>query len=156
MKIMSNNLVNTVTEIVKPKVVSLGYDFWGMECHLQGKYSTLRIYIEHPEKKINLEDCSLVSEQVSALLDVADCITYSYSLEISSPGLNRLLFHPEHYRRFIGSKVQLRLSQPLENRRNYVGVVQKVEDDLITILSEGQTITLVCDKIEKANLINEA
>jgi ribosome maturation factor RimP len=78
-------------EMIAPVVVSLGCEFWGMEYLTQGRYTTLRIFIDAP-KGVSLDDCEKVSRQVSAILDVEDPIQGEYTLEVSSPGMDRPLY----------------------------------------------------------------
>jgi len=161
---MNIDLTEKLIVILKPQIEALGYILWGCEVHLQGKHSLIRIYIEHPnaDQKISLNDCSRVSEQVSAVLDVADPIAHGYSLEVSSPGVDRQLFSVEQYRRFIGHNVNLRLLKPYQDRRNYAGRIQTVTDNSVTIVTNQKCIK--CDSVEvtipitnivKANLITE-
>ena len=88
--------------IIEPIVTSLEYDLWGVEFVSQGRNSMLRIYIDR-ENGISLEDCEAVSRQVSAVLDVEDPIADEYTLEVSSPGLDRPLFKLEQYVALAGS-----------------------------------------------------
>ncbi len=85
-----------IQQMLEPTVEALGFDLWGVEYLSQGRHSVLRVYIEH-EKGISVDDCAAVSEQVSGVLDVEDPITGEYTLEVSSPGMDRLLFKLEQY-----------------------------------------------------------
>ena len=96
MKSTVNSSVTLVTELIDTTIQVLGLDLWGVELLQQGKYSLLRIYIER-EEGVTIEDCEKVSRQVSALLDVEDPIAGEYTLEVSSPGMDRPLFSIEHY-----------------------------------------------------------
>ena len=94
-------------ELIRPAVVALGYELWACEYIPQGKYSLLRIYIDS-EQGITLDDCEKVSGQISAILDVEDPIHGQYTLEVSSPGLDRPLYTAEHYQRYIGQMIKLK------------------------------------------------
>ena len=134
-------------------VSSMGYEFVGMELQRQSrKRSLLRIYIDS-EKGITLEDCTTVSRQVSAMLDVDDPIQGEYSLEISSPGLDRPLFELAHYEKQIGNRIKVRVSSAVMSRRNFVGVLLRVEGDNIHLLVEQDEITLPFSTIEKAKVV---
>jgi len=85
-----------IQALLEPTVEALGYELWGLEYLSQGRHSTLRLYIES-EQGISIDDCAAVSEQVSSVLDVEDPITGEYTLEVSSPGMDRLLFKPDQY-----------------------------------------------------------
>ena len=112
--------VTLVTELIDTTIQALGVELWGVELLQQGKYSLLRIYIER-EEGVTIEDCEKVSRQISALLDVEDPIAGEYTLEVSSPGMDRPLFTIEQYSQFIGSEVELKLRRPLDGRRKFKG-----------------------------------
>ncbi|MBX3708255.1 MAG: ribosome maturation factor RimP [Gammaproteobacteria bacterium] len=135
---------------------SMGYELVGCELLPQGRQVVFRIYIDG-ENGVTLDDCSRVSHQVSAMMDVEDPIQGRYSLEISSPGIDRPLFDIEHYRRYVGKRVKIRLYSPINQRRQYTGVLQRVEGDDIYLMIEGleHEIKLSFSAIEKANLIGD-
>ncbi len=99
-------------------------------------HQTLRVYIDSPEG-VDVDDCADVSRQLSAILDVEDPIAGEYSLEVSSPGLDRPLVLPEHYRRFVGETVKLTLAQPLAGRRKFKGRLLEATDDHVVVEAEG-------------------
>jgi|SRR5579885_1941114 ribosome maturation factor RimP len=135
---------------------SMGYELVGCELLPQGRQMVFRIYIDG-KNGVTLDDCSLVSHQVSAMLDVEDPIQSRYSLEVSSPGIDRPLFELEHYRKHIGKQVRVRLHSPVNQRRQYKGVLQRVEGEDVYLLVEGmeQAVKLPFSLIEKANLIGD-
>jgi len=146
-----------LTELVASAVEPLGYELLGLEYMSQGRHSTLRIYIDSPDG-INLEDCEKASRQIGAVLDVEDPIKGEYSLEVSSPGLDRPLFTLKHYEQFTGSKVKLRLHVAIEGRRKYTGAIKGIENEriIIGVLDnniEQDIIKIPLDNIEKANLV---
>jgi len=131
----------------------MGYEFVGCELQRQGRGSVLRIYIDN-ELGITLTDCSKVSHQVSAMLDVDDPIQGEYDLEISSPGLNRPLFEIAQYKKFIGSRIKVRMYNPFNNQRNFVGVLQQIDEtDDIHLLTDTEEVILPFSGIEKARVI---
>ncbi len=138
--------------IIKPIVVSLEYSLWGVEYISRGRNSLLRIYIDR-ESGISLEDCETVSRQVSAVLDVEDPIMDEYTLEVSSPGLDRPLFDLEQYLAFAGATVKVRLRVPFEGRRKYQGVIKGVEDQDVVLVADGHEFLLPIDSIDKAQVI---
>ena len=140
--------------LIRPAVEGLGYEMVGIEHLPMGKHSVLRIYIDSADG-ITVDDCSRVSHQVSGVLDVEEPIKGQYTLEISSPGVDRPLFNAEQFARFIGSKVKLRLYRPLEGKRKINGVIEKVEGENITIRDSAseQHFQLQMDDIDKANII---
>lgn len=140
--------------IIAPAVTALGYELVGCELTSGGRGSLIRIYIDSPAG-ITVDDCERVSRQVSAILDVEDPIPAGYDLEVSSPGLDRPLFTLDHYRRFIGKRVRIRLHRPQNDRRNYTGVLKAVEQELVVVEGDGQIWKLPFADIEKGNLIPE-
>lgn len=146
--------MDRLTELVASAVEPLGYELLGVEYLAQGRHSVLRIYIDSPDG-ITLDDCERASRQVSAVLDVDDPLKGQYTLEMSSPGLDRPLFTAEHFTQFIGHEVKLRLHSPLEGQRRFKALIKGVEGDVIHLTSsetdEDWQISL--DNIEKANLL---
>lgn len=140
--------------IIEPAVTALGYELVGIEHLSQGKHSVLRVYIDH-ENGISVDDCADVSHQVSAVLDVEDPITGLYTLEVSSPGLDRPLFSEAHYQRYVGSLAELRLRSPLDGRRKFKGRLQAVQDGQVVIEVDGVEYSVALDNIDKANLVHE-
>jgi len=140
--------------LIEPAVTALGFELVGTEYLSQGRHSVLRIYIDH-EEGIDVDDCAEVSRQVSAVLDVEDPIKGEYTLEVSSPGVDRPLFKPEHYQQYSGSLAEIRLRSPLDGRRKFKGRMHGVKDGQVVIDVDGVEYTLALDNIEKANLIHE-
>ncbi len=114
----------------------------------------LRVYIDH-ENGISVDDCADVSHQVSAVLDVEDPIVGLYTLEVSSPGLDRPLFTEAHYERYLGQVAEIRLRSPLDGRRKYKGHLLSVRDGQVVIEVDGVEYSLALDNIEKAHLVHE-
>lgn len=138
--------------LATPAIEVLGFEFWGMEYQVGKRHALLRIFIDGPEG-VTVDDCALVSRQLSALLDVEDPIAGEYTLEVSSPGLDRPLYTLDQYRRYIGETVKLRLRSPYEGRRNFRGVLHGIEDDDIVLAVEDHEYLLPLDWVEKANLV---
>jgi len=139
-------------ELIEPSVVALGYQLWGIEMISQGRHSMLRIYID-AEEGIGVEDCASVSRQVSGILDVEDPISGEYTLEVSSPGMDRPLFTLEQYKAFVGHVVQLKLRMPFDGRRRFKGVLSGIEDEDIVLVVDQEEYLLPIDHIEKANIV---
>lgn len=139
-------------DMIAPIAASLGCELWGLEYLTQGRYTTLRIFIDGPNG-VSLEDCEKVSRQVSAVMDVEDPITGEYTLEVSSPGMDRMLFKADHYARYIGEVVNLRLRMARDGRRRFKGTIVKVENDDVLVDVDGKEILLPVDSIDKANVV---
>ena len=145
--------VALVADIVQPTIEALGFELWGLEHLQQGKHSVLRVFIDC-ENTVNLRDCETVSRQISALLDVEDPISGEYTLEVSSPGLERPLFKIDQFAKFVGDKVKIAMMSQLEGRRKFKGVIESVSANNINLDVEGKIFKLDFAEIEKANVIN--
>ncbi|MEQ8264663.1 ribosome maturation factor RimP [Pseudohaliea sp.] len=142
---------NRLRELLGPTVEALGFELWGVELLAQGRHSVLRVYIERPEG-ISVDDCAAVSEQVSAVLDVEDPINGEYTLEVSSPGLDRRLFALAQYGRYLGETIDLRLRMPFEGRRKFRGLLKGVEGEDVVVQVDDHEYLLPFDTIDKARV----
>lgn len=140
-----------IEAMLAPVVDGLGYEWVGAEFR-GGADGMLRIYIDRPEG-IGIEDCERVSTAVSGVLDVEDPFPGQYVLEVSSPGLDRPLFRPEHFARFQGESARLRMLRPVGRQKNFRGVIEAVDADSVTLEVDGESISLPFADIDKANLI---
>ncbi|ENQ0984915.1 TPA: ribosome maturation factor RimP [Pseudomonas aeruginosa] len=138
--------------LLAPVVEALGYECWGVEFISQGRHSVLRVYIDRPEG-ILIDDCEAVSRQVSGILDVEDPISGEYTLEVSSPGMDRPLFTLEQFAKHAGEQVKIRLRSPYEGRCNYQGILRGVEEQDVVVLVDDHEYLLPIDSIDKANII---
>ncbi len=147
-------IADKVLSIINPSIQDLGYELLGIEYVPSGKHSILRLYIDS-EDGIGVDDCEIVSRQVSAIMDVEDPISGQYNLEVSSPGIERPLFVVAHYMRFLGHDVRLRTYRPVEGRRNFTGAIGSVSEksNSLELVTELGPVTLDLDLIEKANLV---
>ncbi len=145
----------TLHPLLRPAVEGLGYELVGI-VRLQGRRgATVRIYIDRPEG-ITLEDCERASRQVSAVLDVEDAVRGQYTLEVSSPGLDRPLFLPEHYEQYAGREVKLTLEQLIDGRRRLTGKLLGISGDEIVVLEAGREYRVPYAVVESARLIPQA
>nr|WP_252735064.1 ribosome maturation factor RimP [Amphritea atlantica] len=144
--------MSVLQELIEPSVVALGYQLWGIEMVSQGRHSMLRIYID-AENGIGVDDCANVSRQVSGILDVEDPISGEYTLEVSSPGMDRPLFTLEQYKAFVGHVLQVKLRMPFDGRRRFKGVLKGFEDEDIVLVVDQEEYLLPIDHIEKANIV---
>ena len=138
-------------DMLRPTVDALGFELWGIEYLSQGKHSVLCVYIES-ENGINVDDCAQVSHQVGSLLDVEDAITGEYTLEVSSPGMDRLLFKLDQYPAYIGELIEIRLRSPFEGRRKFRGVLKGIEGGDIVIQVDNHEYLLPQNAVEKARI----
>ena len=145
-------LEQRLIQMLESPVESLGFELWGIEFVRAGKHSTLRVFIDH-ENGITVENCAEVSHQVSSILDVEDPITTEYNLEVSSPGMDRLLFKPSQYEKYLGEQVNLTLRMAVNNRRKYKGVITRIEGEMLVLVVDGNEETVAFANIQQANLV---
>ncbi len=138
--------------LIKPAVEALGYELVGVEYRRGRKRALLRVYIDKSEG-ITLDDCERASHQVSGVLDVEDPIVERYDLEVSSPGLDRPLFEPEHFDRFAGHRVRVRMSPPVDGRRKYTGVLLGFENGEVRVDEDGVERRVPLESVSAARLV---
>jgi len=144
-----------IGDMLEPGIRSLGYELVGVELQTGSKGgSLLRVYIDS-ENGISADDCQKVSYQVSGVLDVEDPIPGHYTLEVSSPGLDRLLFRPEDFERFAGQLIKLRVAYPVEGQRRFKGLLLGMQDRNVVIKQDDMEISLPFDQVEQARLVPE-
>jgi ribosome maturation factor RimP len=148
-------LRDQLIELLQPVVVNLGYELWELEYAARSGGGLLRLYIDS-ESGITLEDCERVSRAVSETLDSTDPIQGQYTLEVSSPGLDRVLRTAEHFSRFVGERVRVETTAPLNGRKRFAGRLLEVTDGQIVLEVEGSTLKLSIDGIHKARLAPES
>jgi len=119
-----------------------------------GKQRFLRVFIDKPEEPqgVGLSDCERVSHELSALLDVEDPVPVPYSLEVSSPGLDRILRTRTHFERFIGARVWIELIAPRDGRRRYTGQLQSVDAEGVELLVDGAIVRVPFGQVGRARL----
>ena len=145
-------LEQKLQEMLQSAVEDLGCELWGIECQRAGRFMTVRLFIDK-EGGVGVDDCADVSRQVSAILDVEDPIADKYNLEVSSPGLDRPLFTLEQFQRYVGEDIAVHLRIPVLDRRKWQGKLEKIENDMLTLIVDGQEQVLIFGNIQKANVI---
>lgn len=138
--------------LLEPAVTALGFELWGIEYIVRGRHRLLRVYIDGPEG-ITVDDCAAASHQISGVLDVEDPIPGEYTLEVSSPGLDRVLFEPAQYERFTGGLLVVRTQAPVSGRRRFRGRLVSVSGEGIVLALDdlGETALAFAD-IDKAQV----
>jgi len=150
-------IVDKVESLALPLITSLGLELVEIEYKPEGRQMVLRIFIDK-EGGVMLDDCAAVSKELSALLDVEDVISGKFSLEVSSPGLNRPLKTRADYDRYTGKLIKIKTFVPTADeagnlRKTFLGKLVGVEGDLVLLkLQEGQSATIPFSAIAKANL----
>ncbi|MCF6317954.1 MAG: ribosome maturation factor RimP [Proteobacteria bacterium] len=142
-----------LSELLSPIVEDLGYRFWGLEYQVRKADALLRIYIDH-ENGISVDDCAKISHEVAGILDVEEPISMAYILEVSSPGMDRILFSANQFSEFLGQDVKIKLNQMVDKRRKIKGKIATVVGEQITIESEQkeEQITIAFDQIMRARI----
>jgi len=150
---MSDAVVAKVTQIAERVARSEGLEIVDVELLGGGKKRLLRIYIDKPGG-VSHADCETISQQVGTILDVEDVIPGgSYTLEVSSPGLERKLTKAKDFERFVGHKARVTLREPVENRRQWEGMLAGFSGDTITLEPEpGKAVRFALHQVAKANL----
>lgn len=141
-------------ELFEPVVNGMGYDLIEIEHFPNPKHGVLRLYIDK-EDGVTVDDCSSVSHQISALIDVEEPVSGHFNLEISSPGLDRPLRRLQDFQRFTGSLVKLKTAMPLEGQRNFKGRLLEADEDKIVIETDDEEISLPMSAVEKARIVPE-
>lgn len=139
-------------ELIEPIVSGMGYELVGSEWLSRSGSSLVRLYIDRAGG-VTIDDCEKVSHQVSGVLDVEEVVRGPYTLEVSSPGLDRPLFTPAHFVRYLGREVKIRTQIPVDGRRNFRGTLRSANETNVVLVVDGVDVTLMFDQIEKANLV---
>jgi len=139
-------------ELLEPAIEALGYELSDMELNLGHGKGVIRLFIDSDDG-ITLDDCAKVSHQVSGVLDVEDPIAGDYNLEVSSPGADRKLVKPEHFDRFAGSMVKVRLKRLVDGRRRIKGQLLGRDDDQIQVRLDGKDVSVAIAEIEVARVV---
>jgi ribosome maturation factor RimP len=141
-----------IEHLLSPVIQALDCELWGIELSTRGRNSLLRIYIDR-EEGVSIEDCEAVSRRVGRLLDVEEPITGNYTLEVSSPGMDRILFRIEHYAQYVGETVDVRLVRPFEGRRRLTGILAGVEGDEVRVQVDEEEFLLPLEWIQRARIV---
>jgi ribosome maturation factor RimP len=148
---MTVTLRERLIALIEPVLVRLGYELVELEYAAGRSQAVVRIFIDTPVG-ITVEDCERVSREVAALLDVDDPIPTAYTLEVSSPGFDRVLRTAAHFERFVGSRVFVELKVPRAGRRRYTGMLQAVNATGIELEVDKQKVEVPFEEIGKARL----
>jgi len=142
-----------LTEMLVPVVADMGLECLGVEYSPSHGNSLVRVYIDAPGRAVTVDDCEAVSRQVSATLDVNDPVQGRYTLEVSSPGLDRPLFTPEQFGRFIGQEARVEVNLPIDGRRRFQGPIRAVEGTTVVLDQDGTPVRIAHDNVHKAKLV---
>jgi ribosome maturation factor RimP len=142
-----------LTELLAPVVAGMGLECLGVEYSPSHGNSLVRVYIDAPDRAVTVDDCEAVSRQVSATLDVNDPVQGRYTLEVSSPGLDRPLFTPEQFGRFVGQSAKVEVNLPINGRRRFQGPIRAVEGSDVLLEQDGSEVRIAHGNVQKAKLV---
>ena len=154
-----------IANLLAPTVSSLGVELLGVEYLPSTGGTTLRLYIDMPAdaapgedgepRMVGIDECEAVSREVSAQLDVEDPISGNYTLEVSSPGVDRPLFNLEQFGRHLGESAKVTLKLPQENRRRLQGRIEAIDEaqGSITFIVDNAALVVSADNIDKARIM---
>jgi ribosome maturation factor RimP len=147
---------DALMRLLEPPIEALGFDVVDIEFAQAGRGGVLRIFIDAQAKDsslgITVDDCANVSHAVSQVLEIQDPIKGHYTLEVSSPGFDRILRTRAHFERFVGERIFAELKLPIDGRRRFVGVLKSIADDTIVMEVDGNAHSLPLERIQKARL----
>ena len=139
-------------EVLEPTVESMGFELWGIELLSGVRQPMLRVYLEGASG-VDVEDCASVSHQVSGVLDVEEIFSRGYTLEVSSPGIDRLLFQPRHFTLYLGEIVDIRVKLPIDGRRRFKGTLLAMDGETVVVIVDEQKIELPYASVSRARVL---
>ncbi|MGI6576368.1 MAG: ribosome maturation factor RimP [bacterium] len=151
---MGSRVEGIVATLAQPLAQKLGFEVVDVQYRKEGANWYLRVFIDK-ETGINLDDCQLLSEQLSKLLDEKDPIPHSYLLEVSSPGIERPLKNEQDFIRFQGKRIKLKTYAPVVGQKNFTGVLQSVKDGQVVVKLDAEQVAIPLDQIAQARLVAE-
>ena len=148
-----SDIAEQIRQILHPILESMGLTLWDLEFHKQGPQWLLRIFIDRESGGVTLNDCEMVNRDLGAALDVEDIISHPYTLEVSSPGLDRTLSKPEHFARFTGSMVKIKTFQSINGQKVFRGTLRGLVEGMVSMeLETGLVLEIPMTGITKASL----
>ena len=147
---------DALMRLLEPPIEALGFELVDIEFAREGRGGVLRIFIDRPGQvpgdAVTVDDCASVSHAASEVLEIQDPIKGHYTLEVSSPGFDRILRTRAHFERFVGERIFAELKLPIDGRRRYVGVLKSIAGDTIVVEVDGNAHSLPLERIQKARL----
>jgi ribosome maturation factor RimP len=147
---------DALIRLLEPPIEALGFELVEIEIAREGRGGVLRVFIdrraEDPAAGVTVDDCARVSHAVSEVLEIHDPIKGHYTLEVSSPGFDRILRTRAHFERFVGARIFAEWKLPMEGRRRFIGLLKSASSDTIVVEVDGKAYGLPLDRIQKARL----
>ena len=147
-------VTQSVIELIEPGLLAKGLELVDVEFKKEGKNWVLRVFIDK-EGGVTLEDCQKISSLVGDLIEVEEVIEPAYTMEVSSPGLNRVLKKEKDFIRFSGKKIGVQCHAPLNGRKKFTGILKDFKNQSIHLEVDGQLQTISINRVAKANLVIE-
>jgi ribosome maturation factor RimP len=151
-----NSMRDALMRLLEPPIEALNYELVDVEFAQAGRGGVLRIFIDRRAEDsslgITVDDCANVSHAVSQVLEIEDPIKGHYTLEVSSPGFDRILRTRAHFERFVGERIFAELKLPIDGRRRFVGVLKSIAEDAVVVEVDGKAHSLPLERIQKARL----
>lgn len=149
-----SSIEGKIEKLVETKITNLGYELYDVQYVKEGKDYFLRIFIDKP-KGISLEDCEKVNNEITDLLDTADYIKQQYFLEVSSPGIERILRKEKHLNDNIGETIEIRLFKPINKKKEIIGVLKQFDENTIVVLTNDEQIEISRQDISQIKKVYE-
>jgi ribosome maturation factor RimP len=147
---------DALVRLLEPPIEALGFELVEVEFAREGRGGVLRIFIDRRAEDsaagVTVDDCARVSHAVSEVLEIQDPIKGHYTLEVSSPGFDRILRTRAHFERFVGERIIAELKLPMDGRRRFIGLLKSVSSGTIVVEVDGKACALPLDRIQKARL----
>lgn len=144
----------TLDDLCRPVVEMAGFDLILVELTMDQGRRVLRLFIDHEETGVTVDDCATVSRRLGPVLDVEDALDGAFNLEVSTPGLNRPLAREKDFRRFLGEQAKVKLRSPLPSgQKRLKGTIRNVEDGHIHLEVDGERLRFTLGEVAKANLV---
>src|SRR6202035_5873145 len=147
---------DALMRLLEPPIEALDYELVDVEFAREGRGGVLRIFIDRRADNssigVTVDDCASVSHAVSEVLEIHDPIKGHYTLEVSSPGFDRILRTPAHFERFVGERIFAELKLPMDGRGRFIGLLKFASSDTIVVEVDGKSHELPLDRIQKARL----
>lgn len=147
-----NNIESKVSKLLEDIIINLGYELYDVRYEKEGKDYYLRIIIDKPDG-IDINDCEKVNNEINDILDKADYVKEQYFLEVSSPGIERVLRKEKHFLKQIGNEISVKLFKPIEKQKEIIGVLESYDENGIIINQDNKKIKIDLKNIAIAKTI---
>jgi ribosome maturation factor RimP len=148
----TEQVLTAIEEYAVPVLESMEIELVEVQFRREGHGWVLRLYIDR-EEGVTIDDCAAVSREISTWLEVEELIEQAFHLEVSSPGLERPLKKVKDFERFVGRKARIKLREPLNEQRVFIGTIDQVDEEKVVLVADEKPVSLLFDNIAKARLV---